>query len=316
MSYNVLICKKQKGDKNLKRFIIVVACLALIACTGACTKVTPGYAGIKVNNYGTQKGVEDFPVVTGRVWYNPITTDLYMYPTFKQQVQWTKDPNEGSPVNQCVTFNSVEGAPIEVDLAVSYNIDAALVPSLFVEFRKPAEYITDVYLRNEIRDALSNAGSKMEVTHIYGAGKSELFASVTSELREKLGPKGIVIDNISAIGRLRFDPRVEQSINAVIEAMQRAKEAENKVAQSRAEADQKIETARGEAESMKTKAEGEAAAKLMVAKAEAEANHLVAASLSDELIRYHNVERWDGVLPKFLAGEGSSPSLLLSETTE
>ncbi len=39
--------------------------LALVMVGAGCTKVTPGHVGIKVNNYGDQRGVDDFPLVTG-----------------------------------------------------------------------------------------------------------------------------------------------------------------------------------------------------------------------------------------------------------
>lgn len=296
-----------------KALIVLIAVMALVSF-GGCTKVEPGYAGIKVNNYGNQKGVSDFPVVTGRVWYNPFTTDIYKYPTFKQQAMWTDDPHEGPEYDQSITFNSIEGTPVKMNIAVSYNLDHDKVPALYVEFKKDAEHITEVFMRNEIRDELSMQASSMPIQAIYGAGKAKLFDDVTTALRDRLGPRGINIDNISPIGRPVLDPRVEASINAVIEAQQKAKEAENKVAQSRAEADQKIETARGDSESMKTRAEGQAVAKLMVAEAEAKANKLLSASLSEPLIRYENVKKWNGTLPTYMVGNGQSPSLLLSQS--
>ena len=33
---------------------------------------TPSGTVIKVNLYGNQRGVEDFPIRTGRVWFNPV----------------------------------------------------------------------------------------------------------------------------------------------------------------------------------------------------------------------------------------------------
>ena len=53
-------------------------------------RVDAGYGGIKVNLYGDDKGVDDFTLVTGAVWYNPITTAVYEYPTFVQQMMLDK----------------------------------------------------------------------------------------------------------------------------------------------------------------------------------------------------------------------------------
>ena len=48
-----------------------------------------------------------------------------------------------------------------------------------------------------------------------------------------------------------------------------------------------ITNAQAEAESLKIKAQ-----------AEAEANAIISASLSDELINYNKIEKWNGVLPQ------------------
>lgn len=40
-------------------------------------KVDAGCEGIKVNLYGSDKGVDDASLVTGIVWYNPWTTTVY-----------------------------------------------------------------------------------------------------------------------------------------------------------------------------------------------------------------------------------------------
>lgn len=56
--------------------------LAFISCFVGCTYVEPGHSGIRVNMYGDGKGVEDSPLVTGRVFYNPMTEVIYEFPTF------------------------------------------------------------------------------------------------------------------------------------------------------------------------------------------------------------------------------------------
>ncbi len=149
--------------------------LALVMVGAGCTKVTPGHVGINVNNYGDQPGVDDFPLVTGRVWYNPFTTDVYKYPTYLQSVVWTQDDREDSKHDESITFNSVEGAVVGADIAMSVGLEGDSVPSLFVEFRKPIDHVMGVYLRSRVRDAFSKHASTMKVTQIFGAGKQVLL---------------------------------------------------------------------------------------------------------------------------------------------
>ena len=68
---------------KVKRWTMLAA-LCVIAfnmagCFG-CTYIPPGYVGIKVNLYGSQRGVQDIPVLTGRVIYNPWTEKIYGVP--------------------------------------------------------------------------------------------------------------------------------------------------------------------------------------------------------------------------------------------
>lgn len=64
--------------------------MASLAILGAgCTYVPPGHAGIVVNSYGSERGVSDYPIKTGRVNYNPWSEDVLIYPTFMQTGEWS-----------------------------------------------------------------------------------------------------------------------------------------------------------------------------------------------------------------------------------
>jgi regulator of protease activity HflC (stomatin/prohibitin superfamily) len=277
---------------KLGRHFGLFALLVVMLLSGAgCTKVEPGYVGIKVKLYGRQRGVQDYPIVTGRVWYNPYTEEIYQFPTFLQNVVWTRSVTEGRPFDESITFNSREGAIINADVGVSYSFDGNKVPELFVEFRQPAEVITNIYIRNKVRDALNREASRMSVTDIYGIKKQDLLNAVKTDLEEELGQKGIHFDTVSFTSGLRVPPQVEESINSAIEATQRAVEAQNKVAQSTAEAQQRIAEANGIAQSTMIKA-----------KAQADANQLLNASLTPMLIQYEALQKWNGTLPEVTSG--------------
>jgi hypothetical protein len=77
--------------------------------TGCAKTIPPGHVGIVVNQYGSQKGVADFPLKTGRVWYNPWSETVFDYPVYVQRAIWTKSLGEGRPQNEQVSFNSKEG---------------------------------------------------------------------------------------------------------------------------------------------------------------------------------------------------------------
>lgn len=283
--------------------LLGVLCLVLlVGMNASCKKVEPGYVGIKVKLYGEQKGVQDFTVRTGRVWINPFSEELYKFPTFIQNVVWTRNPTEGSSNDESITFNSKEGAAINADVGVAYSIDGEKVPQLFVDLRKPAKYITDVYVRSQVRDAFSLEASKMAVMDIFGEKKQELLSNVTNYLTEKLSGRGFKFDMVSFVGALRVEKRVTDAINQAIQATQKAIEAENRTREIAAEADQKRVKAQGEADAERLRAQAEANAIQMVAEAKADANRKLNESLTPMLLKWEATQKWNGIMPRVTGG--------------
>jgi len=243
-----------------------------------CAKVEPGYVGIKVNQYGSQKGVQDFPLQTGMVTFNPLTTDIYKFPTYLQIRHWTKNPNEGAPVDESITFNSIKGIPVNCDLQVSTQFDPEKIPVLFVEFRKDADYIIDVYVRGVVRKYFASYGGQMEVIDIVGPKKAELETQVRDAVNKELACKGISIDQLSIQGQVRLDDKVQEALNNVFTAQQNAQAAVAKVAQIQAEAQQKIAEAKGQAE----------------------AQRLLRVSIDGALLKKLAIEKWDGHFPQVI----------------
>ncbi|HYA34370.1 MAG TPA: SPFH domain-containing protein [Candidatus Binataceae bacterium] len=301
-----------EGIRNV-RHLLLAAVLILVSLGGSgCgwTKVPPGWVGIKVDLYGKQRGVQDFPLQTGMVWYNPWTTEVYTYPTFMQQAIWTASPHEGRPVDESFTVNTVEGVSANFDCAMGYHIDAAKVPALFIEFRQSAESLTDSYIRNTVRKAFSDEVSAMKVIDLYGRGKAPLEATVAKQVDDVIAPKGVHVDYINIIGKIRLPENVEGAINNTIQAQQDAQRAQAVVAQKEAEAKQQVAEAQGQAQSVYIRAKGEADAVLAKAQAQAQANDLLNKSITPSLIEYQRTLQWNGVLPQYVLGN-SIPMLNL-----
>ncbi len=287
-----------------KSLLIVIAAFVVMVFAGGllfagCTVIPPGYVGIKVNMSGGNRGVEHYPILSGRQFYNPVNERIYEYPVFLQTIVWTKDLKEGAAHDQSITFNSVEGAVVNVDVSLSYAFVTEKVPSIFVEFRRSPEEITDTYMRTKVRDAFSRVASTMPVVDIYGAKKQELLSRVKDDLGRELEAKGFKIDTISMVGNPRLDPNVIGSINQAIQAQQDAQRAQNKVAQVEAEARQKVAEAEGEAKRITT-----------IADAQAAANERLTKSLTPQLVQYEALQKWDGKMPQ-VTGSGGMPFIQL-----
>ncbi|HEX3775125.1 MAG TPA: SPFH domain-containing protein [Polyangiaceae bacterium] len=291
---------------RLRQIAIAIALLVGLGFLLDATlmRIDAGHVGIKVKLAGSARGVQDIPVVTGWVMYNPLTEQIVSFPISVQNVVWTSSTNEGRAVDESITFSSQEGVNVNSDVGLSFHIDSAKAPHLYLRFRQPDVLVlADGYVRNAVREAFNDIASRMAVQDIYGAGKGKLVADVTARLRDVLGGDGFIIDQLTINGALRLPENVAQAINRAMEATQNAIQAENRVRQVRAEAEQAIAQAHGGAEAARQRAEGEADAILIRARADAKSNEIIRLSTTGTVLQYRAIERWDGKLPMMQSGD-------------
>lgn len=285
------------------RNFVVLAVLALLV---GCSKVPAGNVGVKVYLLGGSKGVDVEVLGPGRYWIG-INEDLFLFPTFTQNYTWTKAPDENGNENESISFQTSEGLSVNADIGISYNIEPSKVPLVFQKYRKGVLEITDIYLRNMVRDALVTAASDQPIETVYGKGKAALITEVENTVRGQVGAIGINIERIYWAGDIRLPDAVTASLNAKIKATQDAIRVENEVQQARAEAQKVI-----------AKAEGDAKGTLLRAESEAKAISLRAAALRENasLVELTAVEKWDGKLPVNIYGGSAVPFINVDAKTK
>lgn len=295
----------------LSRVILFVALVVgvLLAASSCSARVDAGHVGIRVKLAGSSRGVDDIPVVTGWVFYNPLTEQLIMFPTSVQNIVWTRDAHEGNPHDESITLSSQEGVNINADVGLSFHIEPSLAPHLYLKYRKnDLMDLANGYVRNAVREAFNIEASQMPVQGIYGSDKGKLVEAVRRRLQDQLGKDGFMIDQLTINGALRLPENVATAINRAMEATQLSIQAENRVRQVKAEAEQAITAAEGAASAARARARGEADARLITARAEAKANLILRASTSPVVLQYRALERWNGKLP-VMNGGGALPML-------
>lgn len=291
----------------MKKVLSLLAILAMVLTVG-CSKVPAGNVGVKVYLLGGDKGVDQEVLGTGR-YYIGINEDLFLFPTFSQNYVWTQEPTEGSKNDESLTFGTKEGLSVGADVGITYSIDPDRVADVFQKYRKGVDEITDVYLRNMVRDALVKSASTKSVESIYGVGKADLMKEVEDAVRDQVSEIGIIIERVYWVGDLRLPDSVVASINAKIDATQKAIETENKVRTAIAQADIVRATAKGDADAKIENARAEAESILLKGTAEAEAIKLRAEALAknENLVELTKAERWNGVLPTTMLPNSAVP---------
>lgn len=283
----------------------IAVAIAIAMSLAACTKVPAGNVGVKVYLLGNSKGVDVEELSPGRYWIG-INEELYLFPTFQQNYTWTYDwiddngdgKRDATEVqDESIAFQTKEGLGVSADIGISYTVDPTKVSVLFQKYRKGIDEITDLYLRNMVRDTFVKVAGSRSIEDVYGAGKEALLKEVEDRVRVEVAPFGIIIEKLYWAGSPRLPQTVIASINAKIEATQKAQQRENEIQQTKAEAEKAIEEARGIAES-----------KLINAKAEADAIRIKGEALAENprLVELSAIEKWNGVLPT-ITGSGAVP---------
>lgn len=246
--------------------------------------IDAGNVGIKINLYGSDKGVDNITLVTGRVWYNTWTTKIIEFPTFTQSVDY--DP---------FVITTKDAAEFKVDPKLNYHINPDKVPQIYRQYRRPLAEIQQGFMKNTIYDAYRIAANSFTSDSVMS--NREVFEDrVQNVLTRTLGKDGFIYDQLTSA--ITPPPSLRQMIDEKNTSIQARLKAENMAKQAEAEA--KVIIAR---------AEGQAKATLIKARAEAEANQLRQKTITPLLIQQEWVSKWNGVLPTTNAG--GSASLML-----
>ena len=268
--------------------VVLIAVLALT--TTSCKRIDAGHVGLVVKLYGSEKGVQDVTEVTGMVWYNPVTTEIYQFPTFVQNVIFTKDHTEGNPINEEFRVTTKDGLVVTFDVSMNYRVDPTKVSAIFQKYRKPLRELDHTVMRNYMRDGYNRISSQYTAEELY-SNKSKFQNEAEDFIKKHLASEGFIVEQVVFLNELRLPATVVENINAKINASQIAAKKEQEIFQEKAEAQKAIEQAKGYAESIRIKAE-----------AEANANKLVSQSISPALIEYEKVKKWNGQNPQVVSG--------------
>lgn len=271
--------------------IVILVAIGLLVIAGwitvGCERIDAGHAGVKVELYGTNRGVQDIELVTGWVWYNRFSSVVYEFPTYIQNKVWTADLNEDHPLNQEFTITTKDAMALRFDVGFQYSVEPNKVSDIFRKYRVPLKEITDIYLRTTVRDVYNGIGGSMTAEELL-SNRKVYEDSVRHTLVRMIEPDGFTLHQVSIIGKIRTPPALEDAINSKITAVQNAQRAENEKQQTIAEAQKLIESARGDSASW-----------IIRAKAEAETNRLRSQTLTPLLIQQQLITKWDGALPVY-----------------
>ena len=280
--------------------IAIVATLIIGSIFFGCERIDAGHAGVKVELYGSDRGVQDIELVTGMVWYNRFTTAVYEFPTYVREIKYQKSVEQDGTIvsDNSIHCTTADGMAISFDVSMNYSVRNDEVSNIFRKYRLPLEDLETRYLYTSVRNAYNGVAGQMTAEHII-SNRKVYEDSVRRVLLGQLNREGFDIQQITIAGKISVPQSLEQAINSKITAVQNAQRAENEKQQTIAEAQKSIESARGDS-----------ASTIIRARAEAEANRLKQQSLTALIVQQAMIEKWDGKLPQY----GTVPQLFRDVT--
>lgn len=243
-----------------------MALFMMVGMTSCYEKVDAGCEGIKVNLYGSDKGVDDVSLVTGMVWYNPWTTAIYEYPTYVQTVDY-----------EPFTINAKDGSEFTVDPTISLKIIDGKSPEVFKKYRKDLNQVINGTLYNYVKDAFRVQLNKFTTDDIVSK-RDSIENAIEKHLSNALIKENFQLEQLTS--GLKYPSTIVNAVNEKNKAIQEAMKVQNEVAVAKAEAE-KV---------------------LVKAKAEAEANKLREQALTPAILKKMWIEKWDGTVPTVTSG--------------
>lgn len=255
-----------------KILLLLLSVLFVGMSLTSCERVDAGYEGIRVNLYGSDKGVDDISLCTGMVFYNPLTEKVYEYPTFVQTIDY-----------EPFTINAKDGSEFSVDPTVSMKIVDGKAPLIFKKYRKDLDEIIKGTLYNYIKDAFRIQLNKFTTDEIVSK-RDSIETAVEKQLIATLGRENFQLEQLTS--GLKYPQVIVEAVNSKNKAIQDAQKAANEVKVAEAQA-QKL---------------------IVAAKAEKEANELRQQALTPAILKKMWIEKWNGSVPTV----GSTNGLMLN----
>jgi regulator of protease activity HflC (stomatin/prohibitin superfamily) len=214
-----------------------------------------------------------------------ITQSMYTLPTM---FVYTND-NQEVGINVSVIYDIPKADAYhmmyDIGRAGAIDIDTTVLPVV----RNDTQAVFARYNTLDISDKRAEIAQAME-------------ASVSADLLRLFG---IHVINVQLTG-IQYSPEFNRAVEAAMSAKAAATQAENEVLQRQYQAQQMVETAKGNAEKAVILADANAKARIANAQGEAKAISLVSDALRQNptYIRWYEASKWDGTLPKYVAGKG------------
>ena len=297
--------------------IAIVTLSLLMLFRMSLRNIRPGYVGIvfdKVTHKVTARAKEP-----GWALINPFTQSIQEYPVTIQTYSMLFKSSEGQVTgDDSIKVQSSEGQQINLDVVIQYQVIKDEGGALYEDWGgAPINVVEERVVRQYTRSQVPVVAARYGWEAITASKRGEIASQIATSLTEEFARRHLELVSFG-IREVHLPDSLQEALDHKIQAQQQAEQQQYQLAQAKVRAEQDRVEAEGRAAAMQAEAEGDAQAIRIRAEAQAGANQLLATSLTPDLIRYQQLQRWDGKLPIFQGGNQVTPlvdaSALISGT--
>ena len=261
--------------------LLVGGSLTLSSCS---TTIESGEVGILTTKYGPNPGVQLTELPPGWHWEG-IGEKITPYKIRQGTYSYTREANADGKENEEIGFSDMTGLPMTADVNLSYRVQGNKAADLYTTWRTDITGLLEGQIRNDIRAYIARESEKVPVScailqastegkapatctaSLLGGGRQAVLerafsassidskGNVIPSFRDKWAVQGVIIDQLTWLGTIRYPDTIVQAIQNRTAIEQRTLAAQQREAEARANAQAAIETAKGEAESIRLRAE-------------------------------------------------------------
>ena len=297
--------------------IAIVTLSLLMLFRMSLRNIRPGYVGIvfdKVTHKVTARAKEP-----GWALINPFTQSIQEYPVTIQTYSMLFKSSEGQVTgDDSIKVQSSEGQQINLDVVIQYQVIKDEGGALYEDWGgAPINVVEERVVRQYTRSQVPVVAARYGWEAITASKRGEIASQIATSLTEEFARRHLELVSFG-IREVHLPNSLQEALDHKIQAQQQAEQQQYQLAQAKVRAEQDRVEAEGRAAAMQAEAEGDAQAIRIRAEAQAGANQLLATSLTPDLIRYQQLQRWDGKLTIFQGGNQVTPlvdaSALISGT--
>ncbi len=287
-----------------KRYIVqsLVGLLVFLVLINSYTTVESGHTKV-ATLFGS---VQSEPLGEGFHIVNPML-DFEVFDVRQITETWEK-----------VEVPSQDKLKTSMDVSVTFRLDGQRTPIIYQETGTLYDVIAK-HVTPKVRSLLREAGKTVEKSQDFylDSVQHELQVYMEQGLTSYLNEKGVIVEAV--LFRDITLPTVVTK--AVIQTKERQEQLEREKAQLMIveqqaqqqvkEAEAREKAAVSDAKARVTLADAEAYEIKALAEAQAQANKLLSRSVTPNLIKYNSVQKWNGIYPTTMLGEGTGTLISL-----